>query len=665
MRLSALLLSCSLLSLPISLPVWAETVIHVSPTGSDTGDGTAQKPFRTLPRTQTAVRKANAKDDVVVVLGDGTYALNAPLVFTAADGGKNGHSVTWRAAEGATPLISGGFTVTGFTLVDADKRLYVANVPKGTDARQLWVDDVLAERPFIEIKPEDLEYSATGFTIKNPKLAYIADLKHPARLEVEATGIFTDRYAPVKSIDGQVVTMQQPAWDNNTWGYDTLTKPFFANESHLFLVNAPEFFGKVNQWHSRPYQWFVSPEEGKLYLRAALDADVAKLTVTLPRLEVLISISGTVDKPVENLTFEGLRFSYTSWMGPSQPTGYANQQSGAFLKEVSPVRPSEAWKVCGWGCADFERMRLKWNQIPAAIQVSAARNITFARNTFSQLGQVGLGIGNDANAHLSGVGLATQNIRVTRNRFAVLSGSAIMAGGIQTPAHHPDDPRLISQNLVIEDNWITTVSQDYKDNAAVLTTYIDGAQIRHNDISDAPYDAIAVGWGWGYNDAGGNPNYDKKQKGYLHNPVFDTPTTLKNTVIEGNRIHGVKQWYMDGGAIYNLSANPNAVIRNNYIADINNKVALYLDEGSKHFLIENNVVDTQGMWLNINTAGKEYLKRISSNNTARHNWHNSIKTGGRWLKEIDNVADDNYLLPDKNWPPEAQAVIRNAGVRPE
>ncbi|MFD2137340.1 hypothetical protein ACFSLT_23155 [Novosphingobium resinovorum] len=40
--------------------------------------------------------------------------------------------------------------------------------------------------------------------------------------------------------------------------------------------------------------------------------------------------------------------------------------------------------------------------------MAAARDVTFAGNTFSQLGQVALGIGNDANANLSGVGLATQ-----------------------------------------------------------------------------------------------------------------------------------------------------------------------------------------------------------------------------------------------------------------
>lgn len=639
-------------------------VFHVSPTGNDRNPGTQDRPVKTLTRAQTLVRTANAKRDVTVILADGTYSLTAPLFFRKADGGLNGHQVTWRAAEGAKPLLSGGQVVSGFKPFDEERRIYVADVPKGLDARQLWVDDTLAERPWIEIRASDLSFNATGFTITNPKLNWIGKLQRPDRLELEATGFFTDRVSPVESITGTQVTMQQPAWDNNSWGYDTITKPIFPQDSRLFLVNALEFIDKTNDWHAKPYQWVIDPQAGKLYLRMGLDEDIAQRRVVLPALETLVSISGTPDKPVERLRFEGLRFSYSSWLGPSRPTGYANQQSGSFLLETSPIRPADAWKSCGWGCVEFESMRQKWHQMPAAVQLSAARDIRFERNQFSQLGQIALGIGNDANANLSGVGLATANIRVARNRFAILSGSAIMAGGIRKEAHHPEQAALINRDLVIEDNIVATVSQNYKDNAAILTTYVAGARIAHNDVSDAPYDGIAVGWGWGYNDAGGNPNYDENAKGYVHNIKYTMPTVLRDTVIEGNRIHGVKTWFMDGGAIYNLSANPNAVIRGNHIFDIDNKIAIYLDEGSKHFRVTGNVVETQGKWLNINTAGKMYRRRISTDNIATGNWHISNSTGGRWLEEIGNVTRDNILVPNRDWPADAQKVIDEAGVRP-
>ncbi|MDV6330380.1 right-handed parallel beta-helix repeat-containing protein [Asticcacaulis sp. 201] len=637
--------------------------IHVSPVGNDTGDGSAKAPFKTLPRAQAAVRAVNASRDVTVILADGVYSLTAPLVFTAADGGQGTHTVVWQAAPKAKPMLSGGMNVTGFTLMDAKTFVYAADVPKGLESRQLWIDGVLAERPKIEIKARDIDFTATGFVIKNPDLAYIADIKHPSRLEMEMTGFFTDRYAPVKSIDGKTVTMQQPSWDNNTWGYDTLSSPIFPDDSRLFLVNAPELFGVTNQWHSNPYQWFIDPETGKLYVRIAEDADINALTVTLPRLETLVSISGTLDAPVRNLTFKGLRFSYSSWTGPSAPTGYASQQSGAFLKEVAAKRPADAYKTCGWGCPEFEAMRQRWHQMPAAVQVAAARHIRFENNQFSQLGQIGLGIGNDDTANLSGAGLAAQDITVTGNRFTGLSGGAVMAGGVRADAHHPADPRLINARIIIDNNVISNVSQDYKENAAILTTYIDGAHITHNDISEAPYDAIDIGWGWGYNDAGGNPNYRDNQKGYETNIAYDTPTTLRNTLVAGNRVHGVKSWYKDGGAIYNLSANPGAVIRDNHVFGIGEAIGIYLDEGSKFITVTNNVIETRGRWLNANTVGRQYTRGITTKNTATGNFHDSNRIGGRWIANSGNLITDDHLVPDKAWPEAAKTVIDQAGVR--
>ncbi len=644
-------------------PRAATAVIYVSPDGNDSASGKAGAPFKTLQRAQEAVRSVNGRKSVKVLLSDGTYSLTDTLRFTAADGGQGRHSVTWQAAPGAQPVLSGGAQVNGFTLSDAKKFIYVANVPKGQDTRQLWVNGVAAERPKIEIKTRDIDFTATGFVIKNPDLAYVAAVKTPSRVELEMTGFFTDHYAPVKRMDGMTVTMQQPSWDNNTWGYDTLSSPIFPDDSRLFLVNAPEFFGVTNQWHSNPYQWYIDPDAGKLYLRIAEDADIKALIVIMPHLEALISISGTLDHPVQNLTFKGLRFSYTSWTDPSQATGYPSQQSGAYLKEVAAQRPADAYKTCGWGCPEFEAMRQKWNQMPAAVQVSAARNVRFEGNQFSQLGQIGLGIGNDANANLSGIGLASQDIIVSGNRFNGLSAGAIMAGGIQADAHHPRDPRMVNARIVIDRNTISNTSQDYKEGAAVLTTYVDSARITHNEISDAPYDAIDIGWGWGYNDAGGNPNYRDNQKGYLTNIVYDTPTTLRNTLVAGNRVHGVKSWYKDGGAIYNLSANPGAVIRDNYVFGIGEAIGIYLDEGSKHVQVTHNVVETRGRWLNANTVGAQYTRGITTDNRAFGNFHDSNRIGGRWIPDSGNLISDDHLVPDKAWPAEAQKIIDNAGTR--
>src|SRR3546814_20440235 len=75
-------------------------------------------------------------------------------------------------------------------------------------------------------------------------------------------------------------------------------------------------------------------------------------------------------------------------------------------------------------------------------------------------------------------------------------------------------------------------------------------------ISDTPYDASDIGYGWGMHDAGGNPNYRTRMHGYdwPQNKVYETPTTHRNVVVAYNRIYDTKTHFEDGGAIYNLSA---------------------------------------------------------------------------------------------------------------
>jgi hypothetical protein len=131
-----------------------------------------------------------------------------------------------------------------------------------------------------------------------------------------------------------------------------------------------------------------------------------------------------------------------------------------------------------------------------------------------------------------------------------------------------------------------------------------------------------------------------------------------------NRVHGVKKWFIDGGTIYNLSSSPGTVIRNNYIFDIGERIGLYVDEGSKHVRLVNNVVETQGFWLFANTVGKLYALRITSDNRAIGNWHNSDKVAQRWIPQSDCLILDDHLVPDKDWPAAARKVIAESGIEP-
>lgn len=638
-------------------PAPTPVVIEVSPAGSDKGDGSAARPFATLVRAQVAVRALNRSHSVTVRLADGVYRLSAPLRFGVEDGGRDGYVVRWEAAKDAHPVISGGASVGGWRQADAARDIWVADIPRGADPRQIWVNDRLAHRADVEAPRRAFAFHDWGIQIVDPAWRFLADLPDQTRMEVENTGFFTDRRARVEKIVGDRILLAQPGWRNNLIGYDTFARPVSGQRARFFIGNALAFVRVEGDW-------WADPARGKLYYKPRAGERMADSRVIMPRLEALISIAGRPGEPIRDLQFSGIAFQHTSWLGPSSAEGYASQQSGSYLAGDAPDYPAEPVRDCSWGCWAFERMRNHWRQQPAAVQVAAAARILFEKVEFAHLGQVALGIGNDVSANLSGMALETRSVEVVKSRFHDLAGGAIMVGGVSPEAHHPTRPDQAVRDIVIRDNVIEGVSKVYREQAAILVTYATAALILRNDVSDAPYDGIDVGWGWGVNDPGGNTAYMSLNRGYYDQPgniVYDTPTILRDTVILGNRVHGVKRWFPDGGAIYHLSADPGALIAENHVYDVPGGIGVYLDEGSRYVTVRDNVFDGVGLWVNLNALDGAWPRRTAADNVARGNWHNAGKANGAWSDYANNRLVDNVAVEGQAWPEGARAVMARAG----
>jgi hypothetical protein len=212
---------------------------------------------------------------------------------------------------------------------------------------------------------------------------------------------------------------------------------------------------------------------------------------------------------------------------------------------------------------------------------------------------------------------------------------------------------MIDQNVTITDNLVTKVAEDYKDMSGILSTYASHTVIEHNEVSDLAYDGIDVGWGWGANDAGGSQDYANRGL-YNYQPVYTTPTTLKNTVVSYNLVHGTKKVLHDGGSIYNLSANPGAVINDNYIYDNDHTVGLYLDEGSRYVSLTNNVVQDTGVWAFTNANPNN-----TDDNTFTTNWYNTGATQVATGAPHNNVLNGDVQVTGRTW-----AAGRPAGDLP-
>ncbi len=300
----------------------AVTTIYASPTGTGSACSSAQP--CSLSAAQAAVRSqvASMSGDIVVQLADGVYRPAAPLTFTSADSGTGGHTVSWQAAPSAHPVITGAKAVTGWSLADSSKNIWKASVGTGLDTRQLYVDGAEATRARTTVNRSDFTASATGLRFTSSSLNYLNNLAHQNRVEVEGVGSFTDRYSPVQSIGSGLLTMQQPAWNNNAFGYDTLTSPFRAGP--LYLENAYEFLDS-------PGEWYDDTSTGTLYYIPRSGQTMSTTDVELPMLQSLVDVGGTYDSPAHDVSFSGITFTGTSWLGPSGSQGYADQQTGAYL----------------------------------------------------------------------------------------------------------------------------------------------------------------------------------------------------------------------------------------------------------------------------------------------------------------------------------------------
>ena len=663
---------------------------YASPNG--TGSSCTSDAPCSITQAQTAVRGAvsTMKSDLVVELADGTYRLAAPLVFTAADSGTNGHTITWQAASGARPVLSGGKSITGWTVSDSGKNIWKAPAPASFATRQLYVDGKIATRArSSSISRSNMTLTSNGWTFSNSSLSYLNNLANPKRAELNVIGSWTNRYSPIQGVTNNSVTMAEPAWDQNTWGYDTVQSPY--RQGPIYAENDYTLL-------DQPGEWYQDTTAGVLYYIPLAGQDLTKVDVELPQLQYLLAVGATCPsgsptsgvcvqpaagsptqavayaapaggdpyiQPAHDLVFSGLTFSHTSWLEPNTD-GFADQQTGGFL-----VGPRSNFPGGGQTPA-FEAARPHWLQMPAAVQVSAAKNISFVRDRFVDLGEVGLGIGNDPSAHASGVGLGANGIKVTGCVFSQIAGGGIVVGGIQAWAHHPcgdkvctsSDPgaNLINQNMTINDNLVHDVGIDYRDFAGVMFTYTASVTLSHNEIYNVPYSGIATGLGWGTNDAGGNNDYKTRATGdlYLYQPLYANPTTAKNNTVSANYVHQGMLQMNDGGCHYNLGFQPGTVVSQNYCEGKGSGLSgtfwgEYNDEGSAYITETKNVYANFGAYVTANANASNNTGHITFTN----NWGSSASPG---LGGPSNTVSGNIQINGDTFPADAQTIVNAAGL---
>ncbi|MGH3417753.1 MAG: right-handed parallel beta-helix repeat-containing protein, partial [Actinocrinis sp.] len=373
------------------------------PTGSQliyaAPDGSGPQCSAAAPCSITTAQQAARHDragnavNVQVILDDGTYRLAAPLDFGAADSGSPGHPVVWTAARGAHPILSGASRVTDWTAASSPG-VWSTTVAAGSASRQLYVDG--AQAPVAHATPSQLHFaggwkgSAGGYdlTADPAAVAFFSGLTPSQLQQVEfdypgGNGQWTDSKCRVQSLSGSSLTMDEPCWTDVTDRAD-----FSQASGGLPSMSTSQMPASIQNARSllHPGQWFLDQPAHTLYLYPLDGAKPDSLDVELPRLETLVQGAGTLARPVHDLTFSGLTFSYATWNAPSEPAGFADVQSNLHMTGANNQGMcsfSNPAGSCPWGLL---------TEPHANVSFTAADHITLTGDRFAQLGGAGLSI---------------------------------------------------------------------------------------------------------------------------------------------------------------------------------------------------------------------------------------------------------------------------------
>jgi hypothetical protein len=481
-------------------------------------------------RDRARTLAAAASADVIVAVTGGVYRLAHTFRLGVADSGQGGHAIVYRAAEGARPVWSGGVRVTGFAPVASLPGTWVAPVPAGTHARQLWVDGRRATRARGPSGPAGFAKTATGFTLGDPAMAAWPDR---AGLEVVGTQAWKMFRCPVSDVSAGGLTVAAPCWASSQ------AQQGVTFDEVGWVENALELLDEGGEFH-------LDDAGGLLFYRPRDGEDLAQADVELPVVEELVRIEGTPAEPAHDVNFEGITFSHATWTRPSAPDGYASLQAGITPVGSPPVHVKPL----------------------ANVTVHAAHHVRFHGCTFAHLGGIGLAL--EVGAH---------DDVVDASRFEDISASAVMIGDVtHEEDHHPADPALVVRDNTIQGSYVTRAGAEYFDTPGIFGGYTTHTTLAQNELFDLPYTGISLGWGWGSTDVGGSIGYA-------------TPTTSREADVRGNVVGHHMRRLRDGGAIYVLGDQPGSTMTGNVIdnqgAPFGN---LYLDNGSQHWSLTDNVV---------------------------------------------------------------------------
>ena len=585
---------------------WSGTLAFPNNQGTD-------GPFATLNRARQAVQ---GKPGSVVQIENGTYYLSAPVAFTSADSGTASAPIVYENYPGATPVISGGLKVTGWTNTSGSTWQATLSGSTTQNFESLFyipagaADSTRRYRP--RLAPTGANCTVSGF-LCNAATNPVIVSSESANCSVQVSGGWEcfDRFyfnpgdlsgsgyhgmglGDVEILDFEIWTMSRMRLSSvdTGGGVAYLTGPTFQNaqdngffSSHRYLVD--NVLEALNQNASG--QWYLDRCPGcanttttpaanwTLTYVAQAGENPSLDTVIIPQQAQLLTGNGAND-----IIFQGITFSHDNWIPGAQGLGDTSGIPGvtaavSFVNSQNVIFNSCTFShTQGWGVEFTESGttgRSSSNQV--------------VNSELYDLGAGGIRIGHWPNAQDTGTNVPQYNL--VQNNIVVSNGR-IQPSGLGTPiwvgnAHH---------NMIINNE----VSDSYNGGIGIGGTLdiSTGVGLAHDNVAAYNY-LYTLGQGV-TSDMGG-----------IH---FATSAT-KGNMMYGNLIHDVTHDWEDydgygGHGIYFDQGASNVVAQNNLVYRVSASVVFNnisdsnSDTYAQNNLVVNNIL-ALGLYATINRAG--------------------------------------------------------------
>ncbi len=593
----------------------ATCLLFVWPILAFAADGPSKTEIRVEPGQDLSavlreVREARRlhRGNFSITLADGDYLLTEPLWLRPEDSGTRNHAFSIRAEHAGKATLCGGVPLQGWRRPTSSElqgvptkvrpQIWVCEAPRvqgrRVETRQLWQGG--QRLPQASLVPQDsllpmLSFDRSRCEIGIPQEYINQELLHSDDLGwmlvhqrwaialLRIKGIRMDKdEARISFHDPESRREFEHPWPQPVIN-DTL-------EDGRVVSSSFNLYGHVSCL-DQPGEWLQRPSDGLIYyVSPDLGGARPSEPIIVPVTDQLVKVEGSLERPVHDVYFSGIRFEYTSWTTPNRE-GWVTLQAGFPIIDAYKLQePGLPHK------ASLENQA--WIGRPqSAITLQGVELVVFDDCDFAHLGACAVDYVETAS-----------NCHIFNCRFSDIGATAILVGDFSTGGHEthapflPADRRRLCHDIFITSNEIQHVGMEDWGAPAINAGFVYNTIIAYNEVTHCKWSGICMGWGW--------MPAPKDRASRRRWP-------MKNNHINCNHVSHFGLQLHDCGAIYTLSYQPKSSIFGNHLdsmgrapfATNNRAFYIYLDEATDGFTIQGNAMPERK--IGENQVGKDVV----------------------------------------------------------